>query len=96
VLAAGWVAGGEEHLPAVRGGLQPGTPVDRRVVDTAAAARPRFPCMQPPADVLAGAAAMRPGYPSFTPVGAAAQKYGRPLALEQNQGRQAANYVNVR
>ena len=38
---------GEKHLPAVRSSFHPGTTVDRRVVDTAAAVRPRFPGMQP-------------------------------------------------
>jgi hypothetical protein len=46
---AGQVAGGlgDQHLPAMRGGLHPGAPVDRRVVGLVAAARPRLPGVQP-------------------------------------------------
>ena len=38
---------GEQHLPAVRGGPHPGTPVDRRVVDIIAPLHPRLPGVQP-------------------------------------------------
>ena len=43
------VAGGlgDQHLPAVRGGLHPGTPVDRRLVDIVALLHMRIPGVQP-------------------------------------------------
>jgi len=46
---AGQVAGGlgDQHLSTVRGALHPCTPVDRRVVDTVAAGRPRLAGVQP-------------------------------------------------
>jgi hypothetical protein len=52
----GEIAGGfgDKHLPAVPGGFHPGAAVDRRVIDTVAAACPRLPGVQPHPHVQAG------------------------------------------